>query len=56
MKSIKTMLLGIAVLIIATWGFVIWTIGGIGDGAILFFAALIVGLILVIRGFFKKEK
>ncbi len=56
MKSIKTMLLGIAVLIIATWGFVAWTIGGVGDGAILFFAALVVGLVLVIRGYFKKEQ
>ena len=52
MKSVKMMLLGIAVLIIATWCFMAWTIGGIGDGAILFFAGLIIGLILVIRGYF----
>ncbi len=56
MKSIKMMLLGIAVLIIATWGFMTWTIGGIGDGAILFFAGLVVGSILIIRGFFKREQ
>lgn len=55
MKSIKTMLLGIALLVVAACGAPLFA-EGVTLGAVMFFGGLIVGLILVIRGFFKKEQ
>lgn len=54
MKSIKTMLLGIAFLIIAACGVPLW-MAGAGVGAVMFIAGGIIGLILCLRGFFSKE-
>ena len=54
MKSIKMMLLGIAFLIIASSGLPLW-MAGAGLGAAMFFAGLVIGLILCTRGFFSKE-
>lgn len=54
MKSIKTMLLGIALLIIASCGVPLW-VAGAGVGAIMFFAGLVIGLLLCFKGFFSKE-
>lgn len=55
MKSIKTMLLGIAFLIIACCGVPFW-VAGAGIGAVVFFVGLIIGLILCIKGFFTNEQ
>ena len=55
MKSIKTMLLGIAFLIVASCGAPIW-LAGAAIGAIMFCGGLSVGLILCFKGFFSKEK
>lgn len=54
MKSIKTMLLGIALLIIAACGLTMWMTGA-GVGAVMFIAGGIIGLILCVKGFFSKE-
>ncbi len=54
MKSIKTMLLGIALLIVAACGLPLW-IGGAAIGAVMFFAGGMIGLILCVKGFFSKE-
>ena len=54
MKSIKTMLLGIALLIIAACGVPLW-VAGAGVGAIMFFAGLVIGLLLCFNGYFSKE-
>lgn len=54
MKSIKKMLLGIALLIIAACGAPLW-VAGAGVGAIMFFAGLVIGLLLCFKGFFSKE-
>ncbi|MBR4292767.1 MAG: hypothetical protein IKT54_04050 [Clostridia bacterium] len=54
MKSIKTMLLGIALLIIAACGVPVWMAGS-GVGAGMFFTGGIIGLILCLKGFFSKE-
>ena len=54
MKSIKTMLLGIALLIVAACGVPLW-IAGAGVGAGMFYAGGIIGLILCLKGFFSKE-
>ena len=54
MKSIKTMLLGIALLIIAACGVPLW-VAGAGVGALMFFAGLALGLFLCFKGFFSKE-
>ena len=54
MKSIKTMLLGIAILILASFGYIAW-INGVGAGAVTFFTGLIIGLILCLRGYFRKD-
>ncbi len=54
MKSIKTMLLGIAFLIIASFGIPFW-IAGSAVGAIVFFAALAAGLFLSVDGFLTKD-
>jgi hypothetical protein len=51
MKSIKTMLLGIALLIIACCCVPFW-VAGAGIGAVLFFIFLIFGLILCFKGYF----
>ncbi len=55
MKSVKTMLLGIAVLILASFGYIAW-IDGVNDGAVIFFPCLIIGLILCLRGYFRKDQ
>ncbi len=55
MKSIKTMLLGIAVLILASFGYIAW-INGVGVGAVTFFAGLVIGLLLCLRGYFRKDE
>ena len=55
MKSIKTMLLGIAVLIIAACGATIW-MAGAGIGAVVFFSCLVIGLFLVIDGFLTPHQ
>ena len=55
MKSIKTMLLGIAILIIACCVVPFW-IAGSGIGAIVFFSLLLLGLILCLKGFFTNEQ
>ena len=54
MKSIKTMLLGIALLIVASCGVPLW-MAGAGVGAIMFYVRLVIGLILCLKGFFSKE-
>ena len=54
MKSIKTMLLGIALLIIAACGVPLW-IAGSGIGAGMFLVGGIIGIILCLQGFFSKE-
>lgn len=54
MKSIKTMLLGIALLIIAACGVPMW-MAGASVGAVMFLSGLIIGLILCTKGFFEKE-
>jgi len=54
MKSVKTMLLGIALLVIAACGAPLFA-QGVTLGAVLFFAGLVVGSVLVLRGYFKKE-
>ena len=55
MKSIKTMLLGIAFLIVASCGVPLW-MAGAAVGAIMFYVGLIIGLILCFKGFFKKDR
>lgn len=54
MKPIKTMLLGIALLIVASYGLSLW-MAGATIGAIMFCAGLAIGIILCLRGFFTKE-
>ena len=54
MKSIKTMLLGIALLIVACCGVPMW-MAGAGVGAIMFYSGLIIGLILCLKGYFTQE-
>ena len=54
MKSIKTMLLGIALLIIAACGVPLW-MAGAAVGAVMFFAGLIIGLIFCLKGYWGKE-
>lgn len=55
MKSIKTKLLGIALLIAASCGVALW-MAGAGVGAIMFYVGLIIGLILCFKGFIEKEQ
>ncbi len=55
MKSVKTMLLGIASLIIASFGMALWMDGaGIGY-AVAFFAFMIAGIVLCIKGYFSEK-
>ena len=54
MKSIKTMLLGIALLIVAACGLSLW-MAGAGVGAVMFYIGGIIGLILCLKRFFSKE-
>lgn len=54
MKSIKIMLLGMAFLIVASCGVPLW-MAGAGLGAGMFFAGLVIGLVLCVKGFFSKE-
>ena len=54
MKSIKTMLLGIALLIVAACGVPLW-MAGAGLGAGMFLVGGIIGLILCLQGFFSKD-
>ena len=55
MKSIKMMLLGIALLIVAVIGNIFWFAGS-WIGAVMFFVGLISGLFLCFRGFFSDDK
>lgn len=55
MKSIKTMLLGIAILIIASCGVPMWLTGS-AVGAVMFGAGLIVGINVCLMGFFSKNQ
>ena len=55
MKPIKTMLLGIAFLIIGACGVPFW-VAGAAVGAIIFFAGLIIGLFLCIDGFLTPHE
>lgn len=55
MKAVKMMLLGIAVLILASFGYIAW-INGAGVGAVTFFAGLIIGLTLCLWGYFRKDE
>ena len=55
MKSIKKMLLGIALLVIAAMGMMLWFAGSI-VGAVAFFVTLIPGIFLVIDGFLSVDK
>lgn len=54
MKSVKTMLLGIALLVLACCGLIVW-MAGVGFGAAVFFVLLIVGLFLCIDGFLTPQ-
>ena len=56
MKSIKIMLLGIALLIIAVCGVLMWKISGATVGKIMFFAGLALGTGFCLMGFFTKEQ
>lgn len=55
MKSIKTMLLGLAFLIIACCGVPFW-VAGASVGAVAFIAGFVIGLILCIKGYVSKEE
>ena len=55
MKSVKTMLLGIALLVIAACGAPLFA-EGVALGAVMFFGGLVIGSLLVVRGYFKKEQ
>jgi hypothetical protein len=55
MKSMKTMLLGISLLIVAACGAPLWMAGAV-IGAVMFYAGLAVGVILCLKGFFTKEE
>ena len=54
MKSLKKMLLGIALLILAAIGAMMW-FSGLIVGAVAFFVFLIVGLFLCIDGFLSVD-
>ena len=54
MKSIKTMLLGIALLIVASGALPLWMAGS-AVGAVMFFATFIIGLIFLLKGYWGKE-
>ena len=54
MKSIKTMLLGITLLIIASCGVPMW-LAGSTFGAVMFGAGLIIGIIVCLMGFFSQK-
>ena len=54
MKSIKRMLLGIALLIVACCGLTVW-MAGAGVGAAVFFVFLIIGLFLCIDGYLSIQ-
>lgn len=54
MRSVKTMLLGIACLIVAVIGNIFWFAGS-AIGAVVFFVGLIFGLIFCLRGFFTNK-
>ena len=55
MKAIKKMLLGIAFLIIGACGVPFW-VAGANLGAVMFFAGLVVGLVLCVDGFLTPEE
>ena len=54
MKSVKKMLLGIAFLLIAVMGAVFF-VNNSTIGAIMFFAGLIIGIVLCIDGFLSVD-
>ena len=55
MKNIKKMLLGIACLIIAVMGMMLWFAGTV-IGAVSFFVFLIAGIIVIIDGFLSVDE
>ena len=55
MKGIKKMLLGIALLIVATIGTIFW-MAGTWVGVVLFFVGLLPGIFLVLDGYLSIEK
>jgi len=55
MKSIKKMLLGIALLVIAAMAMRLWFAGSV-VGTVAFFITLILGIIFVIDGFLSVDK
>ena len=55
MKSVKTMLLGIASLVIAACAIPFWLSGAI-IGAVAFFIFLILGIFLCVDGFLTPEE
>lgn len=54
MKSIKKMLLGIALLLLSVIGFVLWMFGS-AIGAVAFFVTLIIGILLIVDGFLSVD-
>lgn len=55
MQPVKTMLLGIASLIIASFGMALW-IDGAGIGyAVTFFVFMIFGIVLCLKGYFSEK-
>ena len=54
MKSLKKMLLGIALLIISLCGLVVW-LAGAGIGAVVFFVFLLVGGFLCVDGYLTPQ-
>ena len=55
MRSVKKMLLGIALLIISIIGLVLWLAGTV-IGAVTFFATLIIGILFIVDGFLSIDK
>ena len=55
MKNIKKMLLGIALLIVSSTGATFWASGSV-IGAVIFFAFLVIGILLCIDGFLSQDE
>ena len=55
MKNVKKMLLGIALLIVSSTGATFWASGSV-IGAVIFFAFLVIGLLLCIDGFLSQDE
>ncbi len=55
MKNVKTMLLGIAFLLIASMGVPLW-LAGAAIGAAMFSLGLLIGSFFCLKGFFAKDE